>query len=73
MANAGRGQWEEMVAWCGQGSDGGGVVCLSACKGKEVGSKKNLTTKCSGLVLGVPWQMAVEGYREKWSVVWKRW
>ena len=40
MANAGRGQWEEMVAWCGQGSDGGGVVRLSACKGKEVGSKK---------------------------------
>ena len=32
--------------------------------------QKNLTTKCSGLVLGVPWQMAVEGYREKWWVVW---
>ena len=28
------------MAWCGQGSDGGGVVRLSACKGKEVGSKK---------------------------------
>ena len=37
-------------------------VAFECAQGREGWVQKNLTTKYSGLILGVPWQMAVEGY-----------
>ena len=41
MANAGRGQWGDMVVWCGQGGNGGGG-CVRVCtRAGRLGPKKS--------------------------------